>query len=229
MGIYCILRLGITLKVLFPLGSGLVFQCTNGISEFSPLCCSGTSVGVAAWRTAPGSWFSWSVNQETWVYTWVTFLIRLSCVTADSCAGLEWERMWRKGKAAFLNSFNGSFQLSFIWTVALLGLIELLSSLFEMHRVTLWYFCILWQCSSVLCWFNCGLYGGIDPAENNTGEIAFQLNQLSDTVHSVAIQAALLPQCKDIVAGQEWMLRQGLLKMCYLWCGTYVEWHADWD
>lgn len=189
-----------------------MFGCTNGVSKFSPLCCAGTSVGVAAWQTAPGSWFSWSVTQKTSVYTWVTFLTGLSCVTTDSCAGLEWDRMWRKEKAAFLNAFNGSSQFSFIWAAALFGLIELLSSLFEMHRVTLWCFCILWQCPPVLCWFNCGLYGEIDPAENNVGEIAFQLNQLSDTGYSVAIQAALLPQCKDTVAGQEWILRQG--KVC---------------
>lgn len=170
-----------------------MFGCTNGVSRFSPLCCAGTSVGVAARQTAPGSWYSWSVNQKTSFYTWVSFLISLSCVTADSCAGLKWEEMWRKEKAGFPNTFNGSPQFSFIWAATLLGVIELLSRLFEMHSQTVIFF-ILWQHSPALCWFNCSLYGGIDPAENNLGKIAFQLNQLSDTVRSVAIQAAVLAQ-----------------------------------
>jgi len=163
VGICCILRLGIAVKkVLFLLGSGWMFGCNNGVSRFSPLCCAGTSVGVAAKQTPPGSSFSWSMNQETSFYTWVIFLIGLSCVTADSCAGLKWEAMWRKEKAGFPNALNASSQFSFNWVPTLLGVIKLFSRLWDAQSETV-IFCILWQCSPVLCWFSCGLCGGIDP------------------------------------------------------------------
>lgn len=141
-----------------------------------------------------GTQLSRSVNQKTGFYTWVSFLIGLMCVIAESCSGLKWEVIWRKEKTGLPKAFNGSSQFRFIWAAALLGLTELLSRQFEMHRVRLIFFFFF----NFVAVFHYTVLVQLCHVWRNWSrwKIAFQLNQLSDTVHSMALQAALLAQLR---------------------------------
>lgn len=126
--------------------------------------------------------------------------------------------MWRKEKAGFPNVFNGSSQFSFIWAATLLGVIELLSRLFEMHRVRLWFFafCVsvpLYCAGSAVAYME-----ELIQLKNNLGKNCISAESAFWYGSQCGCTSSTAGTTQDIVAGQGWMARQG--KVC-LSCVTF--------